>query len=73
MNLQSERELQVTRQKLRILEEQYERTRTRVGGDEHVRELSLMSLKKLINQFKEEIARYESRVGSHVGPTPERS
>jgi len=31
------------------------------GGDEHVRELSTRSLKQLINQLKEEIARFQSR------------
>ncbi len=64
MMLQSEREVQATRQKLRELEELYETTRTRVGSDEHVRELTLRSLSKLINQFKEEIARFESRVAT---------
>jgi hypothetical protein len=33
------------------------------SGDKHVRELKLRSLKKRINQFKEEIARYEARAG----------
>jgi hypothetical protein len=64
MNLQSEHEVQVTRRKLRDLEELYEGTRTNARSDEHVRELTLRSLKKLINQFKEEIARYECRVGA---------
>ena len=64
MNLQSKRELEVTREKLKMLEEQYEATRAKPGVDEHVRELTLQSLKKLINQLKEEIIRYQSRMSA---------
>jgi len=62
MNLQSERELHVTREKLQTLESQYETTRAKPGVDEHVRQLTLHSLKKLINQLKEEIARFEAHM-----------
>ena len=55
MKLQSKRELEVTREKLKMLEEQYEATRNKPGADEHVRALTLQSLKKLINQLKEDI------------------
>jgi hypothetical protein len=61
MNLQSERELEATREKLRLLEECYEEERRNPDGDAHVQELSLRSLKQMINQLKEEIVRYESR------------
>ena len=61
MNLQSHRELEATREKLRLLEERYEANKREQGGDEHVRETSMKSLKRLINQLKEEIARFESR------------
>jgi hypothetical protein len=61
MTLQSPRELETTRAKLRLLEERYEANRRAAGGDEHVRELSMRSLKQLINQLKEEIARAEAR------------
>jgi len=61
MNLQSRRELEVTREKLRLLEERYDGNQREPAGDEHVRELSMRSLKRLINQLKEEIARFESR------------
>ena len=69
MNLQSKRELEVTRNKLKTLEEQYEATRDKPGADEHVRELTLQSLKKLINQLKEEIVRYESRMSAQSRDT----
>ena len=54
-------ELEATREKLRLLEERYQANQREQGGDEHVRELSMRSLKQLINQLKEEIARFESR------------
>lgn len=62
MKLQSKRQLEVTRQKLKMLEEQYEATRSKPGADEHLRELTLHSLKKLINQLKEEIVRFEAHM-----------
>jgi hypothetical protein len=61
MSLQSQRELEATREKLRLLEERYEAAQREKAGDEHVRELSMRSLRRLINQLKEEIARFESR------------
>ena len=61
MMMQSLRELETTREKLRLLEEQYEANKRELGGDQHVRELSMRSLKRLINQLKEEITRFESR------------
>ena len=66
MNLENELELEHTRRKLRMLEEEYQAALTEPFPNEDVRALTLQSLKKLINQLKEEIARYESRaaVGS---------
>jgi hypothetical protein len=61
MSLQSHRELDATREKLRLLEERYAANKRAEAGDSHVRELSMRSLKRLINQLKEEIARFESR------------
>ena len=59
MSLQSKRELDVTREKLRLLEERYKLIAERPGVDEHVRELTLQSFKTIINQMKEEIAVFE--------------
>ena len=67
MSLQSHRELETTREKLRLLEKRYEAERHEEGGDKHARELSLRSLRRLINQMKEEIARFESRVSLRAG------
>jgi hypothetical protein len=55
-----ERELANTREKLRLLEESYEELAHEMG-DEELRDASMESLKRLINQLKEEIARYETR------------
>ena len=60
MTLRNERELDNTKRKLRLLEESYEEARTDTEDDEHLREVEMESLKRLINQLKEEIARYEA-------------
>jgi hypothetical protein len=61
MSLQSHRELDATREKLRLLEERFAANQCAEEGDRHVQELSQRSLKRLINQLREEIARFESR------------
>jgi hypothetical protein len=61
MTLQSLRELEATREKLNMLESRFQIESGEEGGDPYVRELSMRSLKRLINQLKEEIARFESR------------
>jgi hypothetical protein len=60
MSLKSDIELANTRAKLVRLEARYEELRNDTGEDKHVRELTMRSLKRYINQFKEEIARYEA-------------
>ena len=60
MELRDERQVQNTREKLRILEERYEAVRADPAGNAHVQELTLRSLKRVINQLKEEIARFEA-------------
>lgn len=67
MNLQNNRELEATLDKLRLLEQRYDACKGQVGGDDHVRELSQRSLKRLINQLKEEIARFESKISLQTG------
>lgn len=60
MGLNSEREVANTRVKLARLEARYEALRNDASGNPRVRDLSMISLRRLINQFKEEIARYEA-------------
>ncbi len=63
MSIENRRQWENTRAKLSELEQLYQSKRQE-PSDEHIRELTLRSLKKRINQFKEEIARYESRAAS---------
>jgi hypothetical protein len=58
--LQSKRELDATKEKLRLIELQYESVANQNDIGEHAKELTLRSLKGLINQMKEEITFYES-------------
>jgi ribosomal protein L29 len=67
MSLKNDIELANTRGKLARLEARYEALGNDTGEDEHVRELTMQSLKKYINQFKEELAR------SHAGQPARRS
>ena len=60
MELKDDLELEVTREKLHSLQARYEAVRRDPAGDAHLQELTLRSLKRMINQLKEEIARFES-------------
>jgi hypothetical protein len=64
MELKDEREVEVTREKLRSLEARYQAIKQDPGDDPHIQELTLQSLKRMINQMKEEIVRFESRRSS---------
>jgi hypothetical protein len=60
MNLANDIELANTRAKLAELEARYEELQSEPTDDEYLREVTLRSLKKYINQFKEEIIRYQA-------------
>ena len=60
--LQNERELSNTRGKLSRLEASYDELSNEDYGDDELREAEMQSLKRFINQLKEEIARYEARL-----------
>jgi hypothetical protein len=68
--LRNGRQLSATRDKLDLLQAQYDNTKNRPGGNEHVRELVLGSLARRIKQLREEVIWYESqsRVGPSSGP-----
>jgi hypothetical protein len=66
MELMDERELDVTREKLRALEARYHVVSQDPEESVHVQQLTLRSLKRMINQMKEEIARFESRHASRA-------
>jgi hypothetical protein len=61
MDLKDEREVEVTREKLRSLEVRYQAVSQDPGDSAHIQELTLRSLKRLIDQMKEEIARFDAR------------
>ena len=60
-DLKNQTELENTREKLRMLQEQYSAAQTRTCENRQARQLTLRSLKKLINQLTEEVVRFESR------------
>lgn len=64
MSIKNNRELEVTREKLRGLEQLYAKTVAAPLENAYVRELSLQSLRRTINQMKEEIARFHARAES---------
>jgi uncharacterized small protein (DUF1192 family) len=61
-SIENRRQLESTRLKLKELEQLYAKTRQGPASSEHVRELTLRSVKKRINQFQEEITRFEARI-----------
>jgi hypothetical protein len=60
VDLRNNQELENTRRKLQRLEALYEADEKETGGDEELREAEMESLKRTINQLKEEMARYEA-------------
>jgi hypothetical protein len=60
MSIQSQTELENTREKLRRLEEHYAGRTREPAANPRLREISLRSLKQTMNQLKEEIVRYEA-------------
>jgi len=63
MSIENQIQLENTRMKLRELEQIYSQIRQGPATSEHVKELTMRSLRKRINQFKEEIVRFEA--GAH--------
>jgi hypothetical protein len=64
MSIQNRRQLENSRKKLLMLEERCQTLEPENRTPTPARELTLRSLKKLINQMKEEIARFESRMSA---------
>lgn len=61
MDLKNDRELENTRRKLARLEALYAADEQEDDGDAELRNVEMRSLMRLINQLKEDIARYEAR------------
>lgn len=68
MSIQSTRELENSRKKLQMLEGRIGDLDAEPVVNPHTRELTKRSLKKLVNQLKEEIARFESYGSLRVPP-----
>jgi hypothetical protein len=64
MTMEDQRQIETTRDKLRLLEQTYEQVESRSTGTAYTRELTQRSLKGLINQLKEEIAHHEAHAGA---------
>jgi hypothetical protein len=64
MSIRSKRQLAVTERKLRLLQDQYDKTKQKRVENALVRELTLQSLKRMINQLTEEIARYQAHAST---------
>ncbi len=58
-------ELANTRRKLSELEALYRTHEHEIGGDEELRDMTMESLTRLINQLKEEVGRSEAHLLSH--------
>ncbi len=61
MSIQSKRQLENTRAKLKLLEDRLRELEGEPVANVRTRELTKQSLKKLINQLTEEIVRFEAR------------
>ncbi len=59
MKRKCQRAVDLGRQKLNLLRQRYDAMRQQPADDDHVQELTLRTLKRLINQLIEEIARFE--------------
>jgi hypothetical protein len=60
MSLNSRRQLENTQAKLKLLEGRLDELDHEAVGNARTRELTRQSLKKLINQLKEEIVRFKA-------------
>ena len=60
MSIENRRQFENTRVKVELMEDLFARTRNDPTLTEIVRDLTLRSLRKRINQFKEEMARFEA-------------
>jgi hypothetical protein len=65
MGLKDAHELSVTRHKLRLLEERLAAARQESSANPRAHELSMRSLKRMINQLREEIARFEAQAAAN--------
>jgi hypothetical protein len=68
MSIQSQRELQLAREKLRLLEDRHAALQKEPTENAQARAWTLRSLKQLINQFIEDISRFEANAKNQSPP-----
>jgi hypothetical protein len=68
MTIANQSQLENTRNKLKLLEDQYARLKSQPTENVYTRELTLRSLQRWIKKLKEEILRYECKTGSAAKP-----
>lgn len=72
MSIRSTRELETTRGKLQLLKDRLQELEAEPVVNPRTRELPRRSLKKFVNQLREEIAQFESRASArHSGSSPD--
>jgi hypothetical protein len=64
MSIESTRQLENTRRKLQMLEDRLQELDAEPVTNAQTRDLARRSLRKLVNQLKEEIARFECRASA---------
>jgi hypothetical protein len=69
VTIESVRQLGNARKKLRMLQDRFGVLDAEPVADRRTRELTSRSLKKLVNQLKEEIARFESHASARSDGT----
>lgn len=60
MTVMNQHEVLATLEKIRLLEARYTALQGEPVEDQHVRDLSLRSLKRTINQMREEVLRFQT-------------
>jgi hypothetical protein len=60
MTIETKQQLLNSKEKLRQLEEHYQRRKDEPTDNDYARQVSLRSLRRLMNQLKEEIIRFEA-------------
>jgi hypothetical protein len=70
MTIESRRELDLTRSKLRLLEDRLAAILKNMEPKNRAQEWSVRSLRQTVNQLKEEVVRFESRATNAVKNEP---
>ena len=64
MDLTSQADVEATQEKIRVLQDRYVSLRSQPTDEAHLRELTLRSLKRVMNEMQEDVVRFQSRVSA---------